>query len=81
MPVKEAEATNTLIDQGVDVITCHVNSPKVVIETAEKRGVKTCGYHANQAVLAPKGYLTGAEWQWDKVYVDYVRDDPGRPKW
>ena len=36
MPVREAEATNALIDAGCDVITCHVDSPKVVIETAEK---------------------------------------------
>lgn len=71
-PVKEAEATNTLIDKGVDVITCHVDSPKVVVETAEKRGIKICGYHASQAVLAPTGYLTGAEWNWEKVYTDYV---------
>lgn len=72
MPVKEAEATNSLIDQGVDVITCHVDSPKVVVETAEKRGIYTCGYHCSQAPLAPKGYLTGAEWNWEKVYTDYV---------
>ncbi|MFM0285883.1 BMP family ABC transporter substrate-binding protein [Paraburkholderia megapolitana] len=64
MPVKEAEATNSLIDQGCDVLTCHVDSPKVVIETAEKRGAMSCGYHASQAALAPKGYLTGAEWDW-----------------
>src|SRR5262249_19885477 len=32
LPVKEAEATSSLLDQGVDVLTCHVNSPKVVIE-------------------------------------------------
>ena len=70
--VKEAEAANNLIDQGVDVITCHVDSPKVVVETAEGRGVKVCGYHASQAKLAPKGYLTGAEWNWAKVYTDYV---------
>jgi simple sugar transport system substrate-binding protein len=38
-PVKEAESANSLIDQGVDVLTCHVDSPKVVVETAEKRGV------------------------------------------
>ena len=68
MPVKEAEATNSLADQGIDVITCHVDSPKVVVETAERRGVYTCGYHANQAPLAPKGYLTGAEWHWATVY-------------
>ena len=61
-----------LVDQGVDVITCHVDSPKVVIETAERRGTYTCGYHANQAPLAPKGYLTGAEWNWAKVYKMFV---------
>ncbi|MGQ9365125.1 BMP family ABC transporter substrate-binding protein [Azospirillum sp. ST 5-10] len=72
MPVKEAEATNSLIDQGVDVVTCHVDSPKVVVETAERRGIFCTGYHASQAALAPKGYLTGAEWNWAKVYTDYV---------
>jgi len=72
MPVKEAESTNSLADQGIDVITCHVDSPKVLVETAEKRGIKVCGYHANQAVLAPKGYLTGAEWNWETVYKQYA---------
>ena len=70
--VKEANGTNTLIDQKVDVITCHVDSPKVVVETAEKRGIKVCGYHASQAELAPKGYLTGAEWNWEKLYPELV---------
>jgi len=72
LPAKEAEATNTLIDQGIDVITCHVDSPKVLVETAEKRDCKICGYHASQAAIAPKGYLTGAEWNWGKVFIDYV---------
>ena len=72
MPVKEAEAANSLIDQGVDVLTMHVDSPKVIVELAERRGVFVTGYHANQATLAPKGYLTGAEWNWGKVYTDYV---------
>jgi basic membrane lipoprotein Med (substrate-binding protein (PBP1-ABC) superfamily) len=31
LPVREAEATNSLVDQGIDVVTCHVDSPKVVI--------------------------------------------------
>lgn len=73
LPVKEAEAVNSLADQGIDVVTCHVDSPKVVIETAEKRSIYSCGYHMNQSVLAPKGYLTGAEWNWEKVYTDYVQ--------
>jgi simple sugar transport system substrate-binding protein len=73
LPVKEAEAVNSLADQGIDVVTCHVDSPKVVIETTEKRSIYSCGYHMNQSVLAPKGYLTGAEWNWEKVYTDYVQ--------
>jgi simple sugar transport system substrate-binding protein len=72
LPVKEAEASNSLIDQGADVLTAHVDSPKVVIETAERRGIFSTGYHASQAALAPKGYLTGAEWNWETVYKDYV---------
>ncbi|MFK8183006.1 MAG: BMP family ABC transporter substrate-binding protein [Phormidesmis sp.] len=68
-PVKEAEAVNSMADQGVDVVTCHVDSPKVVIETAEKRGIFSSGYHANQASLAPEGYLTGAEWDWVSIYT------------
>ena len=72
LPVKEAEATNSMIAQGIDVVTCHVDSPKVVIETAERAGIYTCGYHCNQSKLAPKGYLTGAEWNWERVYTDMV---------
>ena len=81
MPVKEAEATNSLVDQGCDVITCHVDGPKVVVETAEKRGVMSCGYHASQAALAPKGYLTGAEWDWATPYKALVADaQVGKPQ-
>ena len=54
MPVKEAEATNSLIDQGVDVLTCHVDGPKTVVENAARRGAMVCGYHVNQSVLAPQ---------------------------
>ena len=68
MPVKEAEATNSLSDQGVDVFTMHVDGPKVIVETAAKRGKMVCGYHASQAKLAPNAYLTGAEWNWVTAY-------------
>ena len=71
-PVKEAESTNSMADQGIDVITCHVDSPKVVMETAERRKVFCSGYHANQSALAPEGYLTGAEWDWSNIYNGYA---------
>jgi simple sugar transport system substrate-binding protein len=80
LPVKEAESTNSLADSGIDVVTCHVDGPKVVIQTAESRGIHSCGYHVSQAPLAPKGYLTGADWNWAKVYKNFVADmQSGKP--
>jgi simple sugar transport system substrate-binding protein len=73
MPVKEAEATNSLVDQGVDVITCHVDGPKTVVENAARRGAMVCGYHVNQATLALQAYLTGAEWNWEVLYPRFVK--------
>jgi len=72
LPVKEAEATNSLADQGVDVISVHVDSPKVVIETAEKRGIFSSGLHSDQSALAPKGYLTGTVYNWPTIHKKYV---------
>lgn len=74
LPVKEAEAVNSLVDQGIDVITGHLNSPKVLIETAEKRGVYCTGYHTDQSSLAPKGFLTGAMWNWPKLYTEFLNE-------
>ncbi len=73
LAVKEAEATNALVDQGADVITCHVDSPKVVVQTAAGRGAFVCGYHANQSPLAAEKYLTGAEWAWGNVYSTFIK--------
>src|SRR3979490_2974367 len=73
MPVKEAEATNSLIDQGVDVLTCHVDGPKTMVENAARRGAMVCGYHVNQSPLPPKAYLTGAEWNWEALYPKFVK--------
>ena len=77
MPVKEAEATNSLAVQGIDVFTMHVDSPKVIVETAAKRGRLVCGYHVSQAKLAPAAYLTGAEWNWTTVYKSIVEAKQG----
>src|SRR3954471_2331236 len=73
MPVKEAEATSSLINQGVDVLTCHVDGPKTVVENAARRGAMVCGYHVNQATLAPNAYLTGAEWNWEVLYPRFAK--------
>lgn len=57
---KEADATNSLINQGVDVITMHVDSPTTVISTAESRGVYSIGFQSLAAQqFAPEYWITG----------------------
>ncbi len=57
---KEADATNSLINQGCDVITMHVDSPATVISTAESRGVYSIGFQSLAAQqFAPEYWITG----------------------
>lgn len=57
---KEADTTNSLINQGVDVITMHVDSPSTVISTAESRGVYSIGFQSLAAQqFAPEYWITG----------------------
>lgn len=73
-PVKEAQAVNSLADQGIDVVTMHVDSPKQIILTAKSRGIYVCGYHFDGAALYPKGFLTGSAWNWAPIYKELVTD-------
>ncbi len=72
-PAKQAEAANSLIGQGVDVITQHQDCQATVVKAAEAKGVKVVGYHADATSLAPKGWLTGSEWSWSALYIDIVK--------
>jgi basic membrane lipoprotein Med (substrate-binding protein (PBP1-ABC) superfamily) len=72
-PGKQAEATNSLIDQKVDVMEQHQDCTKTVVQTAERRGVDSTGYHADASSLAPKGWLTGSEWNWGPLMVQMVK--------
>jgi basic membrane protein A len=58
---KEADATNSLINQEIDVITMHVDSPQTIVSTAESRGVYSIGYQNLAAQqFAPKYWITGS---------------------
>ena len=72
LPVREAEAVNALVNSGCDVIACHIDSPKIVVQTAEARGAKTVGHNTSQAALAPKGFITGAETKYETIYKGYA---------
>ncbi|HUF99581.1 MAG TPA: BMP family ABC transporter substrate-binding protein [Ilumatobacter sp.] len=71
-PSKQAQATQTLLDQGADVLTQHQDCTKTVIETAEAAGAFSVGYHYDASELAPNGWLTGSEWAWTDLYADIV---------
>ena len=57
---KEADATNSLINQGVDVVTMHVDSPSTVLGTAESRGAYSIGFQSLAAQeFAPENWISG----------------------
>jgi basic membrane protein A len=72
-PAKQAEAAESLIGQGVDVITQHQDCTGTITKAAEAAGIDVVGYHADASALAPKGWVTGSEWAWDDMYVDIVK--------
>jgi simple sugar transport system substrate-binding protein/basic membrane protein A len=71
-PTVQAGAVDSLLDQGVDVITQHQDCTKTIIEAAEAAGAMSVGYHSDASELAPEGWITGSEWAWGPLYVDIV---------
>lgn len=71
-PGKQAQAAQTLLDQGADVLTQHQDCTKTIIEAAESAGVYSVGYHYDASELAPEGWLTGSDWAWTDLYADIV---------
>lgn len=71
-PGKQAQAAQTLLDQGADVLTQHQDCTKTIIEAAEAAGAYSVGYHYDASELAPTGWLTGSEWAWTDLYTDII---------
>ena len=67
-PGKEADAANALIDQGVDVIFQHTDSP-APIQAAERRGVYSVGYASDMQHFGPKAVLTSIVNDWGPHYT------------
>ena len=72
---KEAEATNALADNGVDVVTMIVDSPAPVIQTADRRGVMSIGFHCLCAQRAAGDtWLTGIGFTWGPLFTKFATD-------
>lgn len=72
-PGKQALAASSLLSQGVDVITQHQDCTSTIIKATESAGKYSVGYHADASSLAPKGWLTGSQWNWGPLYTDIVK--------
>jgi len=71
-PVKERAATSALIDQGIDVVGQHVDTPTPQI-VAQERGVYGTGHHRDMRQFAPKATLCSSVWTWDKFLVPELK--------
>jgi len=74
-PAKEATAANALLDQGADILGVIVDSPITVVQTAEKRGAHSVGFHfLGVQKFAPKGWISGVAFTWGGLYTRFAKE-------
>lgn len=71
-PVKEKEAADACLNEGIDVMTLHNDSTAIQVE-AQDRGVSVIGYNLDIPSAAPKAYMTAPIWNWGPYYADQVK--------
>ena len=67
-PGKEADAANALIEQGVDVIMQHTDSP-AAMTIAEEKGILAFGQASDMAQFGPNARLSSIIDDWAPYYV------------
>lgn len=67
-PGKQSDAARSLLASGVDVVSQHQDCTGTIVKTTEAKGASSVGYHYDAEKLAPKGWLTGSEWDWAPLY-------------
>ena len=71
-PVKEAQAAEVLISEGVDIITQHTDSP-APLQTAGTKGILGFGQASDMIAFAPDTQLTSIMDYWGPYYVSRVK--------
>ncbi|KAB0266157.1 BMP family ABC transporter substrate-binding protein [Microvirga brassicacearum] len=71
-PAKEADAAKALLDQGVDVVAQHTDSP-APLQAAEARGKYGFGQASDMERFAPKAQLTAIVDNWADYYVERTK--------
>jgi basic membrane protein A len=71
-PVKEAQISKAMIEQGADVIATDMDTAAALV-VAEKAGKYSVGYQVDMAKSAPNGILTSVVFHWNKVLTPMVK--------
>tara|TARA_B100001029_G_C14989215_1_gene410973 strand:- start:588 stop:1118 length:531 start_codon:yes stop_codon:yes gene_type:complete len=71
-PGKEADAANTLINQGADIIVQHTDT-YAPCQAAQKAGVFAFGQASNQEAFCPDAHLTSIEDIWGPYYAERAK--------
>jgi basic membrane protein A len=71
-PGKEADAAKALIDQGVDIVTQHTDSP-AAMQIAEQRAVRAFGQDSDMIKFGPHAQLSSIIDNWTDYYVARTR--------
>ncbi|RVU31754.1 MULTISPECIES: BMP family ABC transporter substrate-binding protein [Neptunomonas] len=71
-PGKEADAANAMIDQGVDVILQHTDSP-AAMQAANRRGVYAVGQASDMQHFGPKAHVMSVVNEWAPFYINRVQ--------
>lgn len=72
-PGKEADAANAMMDQGVDVILQHTDSP-AAMQAADRRGVYAVGQASDMSAFGPKAHLLSVVDDWATLYVKRTQE-------
>ncbi len=71
-PATEADAATVLIDQGVDVIIQHTDSP-AAMQIAEEKGIWAVGQASDMRAFGPNAHLISVVNDWGPYYIDQVK--------
>ena len=71
-PTIEKEASESLLDAGVDVLAMHQDTTAAGV-AAEARGAKWVGYNSDVKEAAPAAWLTAPTWNWGPFYVQTAK--------
>ena len=71
-PGREADAAKSLLDQGADILTDHMDS-SATMQTAEARGVFAFGQSADRRNVGPHAQLTAIIDNWAPYYISRVQ--------